>query len=72
MSTKQLKTISIDDNDIPKYYQLADVFVTSSKTETQGLTVLEAMAASKPVVAVDDESFRIVIRNEQDGILFNT
>ena len=30
------------------------------------------MAASKPVVAVDDESFRIVIRNEQDGILFNT
>ena len=59
-------------DEVPKYYQLADVFVTSSKTETQGLTVLEAMAASKPVVAVDDESFRIVIRNEQDGILFNT
>ena len=57
---------------VPLYYQLADVFVTASTTETQGLTVIEAMAASKPVVAINDESFRTVITNEQDGILFET
>ena len=56
--------------DVPKYYMLADAFVTASTTETQGLTVIEAMAASKPVVAINDESFKIVITNNQDGILF--
>ena len=58
-------------DEVPKYYMLADVFVTASTTETQGLTVIEAMAASKPVVAICDESFKIVINDGQDGILFN-
>ena len=58
--------------EVPKYYQLADVFVTASTTETQGLTVIEAMAASKPVVAIKDESFELVISNEQDGLLFTS
>ena len=56
----------------PLYYQLADVFVTASTSETQGLTVIEAMASSKPVVAIDDESFRLVIKDKQDGLLFRT
>lgn len=56
--------------DVPKYYQLADVFVTASTTETQGLTVIEAMAASKPVIAVKDESFELVIENGKDGLFF--
>lgn len=33
-------------------YAAADVFVFASKTETQGLVLLEAMAQSKPVVAL--------------------
>lgn len=56
--------------EIPKYYQLADIFVTASKTETQGLTVIEAMAASIPVVAIDDESFNTVIIDDLNGKLF--
>ncbi len=59
-------------DEVPKYYHLCDVFVTASTTETQGLTVLEAMAASKPVVAINDESFKLVINNKIDGILFNS
>lgn len=59
-------------DEVPKYYQLADVFVTSSKTETQGLTVIEAMAASKPVVAIKDESFELVMTDKQDGLFFTT
>lgn len=58
--------------EIPKYYHLASVFATASTTETQGLTVIEAMAASKPVVAIKDESFETVITNGQDGFLFET
>ena len=57
-------------DDIPKYYQLCDVFVTASTSETQGLTVIEAMAASKPVVAIKDESFELVITDKKDGLFF--
>ena len=52
------------------YYQIPDVFTTASKTETQGLTVLEAMAASLPVVALDDDAFREVVVDDYNGFLF--
>ncbi len=53
------------------YYQLADIFVTASQTETQGLTIIEALAAGIPVVAINDPAFREVI-NKNNGYLFNT
>lgn len=56
--------------EVPKYYRLASVFSTASKTETQGLTVIEAMAASIPVVCIDDESFRDVVVEGLNGYLF--
>ena len=56
--------------EIPKYYQVADIFATASRTETQGLTVIEAMAASIPVVAADDESFKNIIIDDLNGHLF--
>lgn len=56
--------------DIPNYYHMASCFATASHTETQGLTVIEAMAASLPVVALDDESFNTVIKDGLDGYLF--
>ena len=58
--------------EVTLYYQIADIFATASKSETQGLTVIEAMAASLPVVAVDDESFRNVIIDGLNGHLFDT
>lgn len=57
-------------NEVPLYYNIADIFVTASHTETQGLTVIEAMAASLPVVALDDESFKNVVIEELTGYLF--
>jgi 1,2-diacylglycerol 3-alpha-glucosyltransferase len=55
---------------ISLYYQLADVFTTASRSETQGLTVIEAMAASVPVVCADDESFKNVVIDDLNGFLF--
>ena len=56
---------------IGKYYAIADIFVTASTTETQGLTVIEAMAASIPVVAINDESFNQVVIDGLNGKIFN-
>lgn len=57
-------------DEVPLYYQLATVFATASLTETQGLTVIEAMAASKPVVAIDDEAFNSVVIDGLNGRIF--
>lgn len=57
-------------DDMPKYYQIADVFATASRSETQGLTVVEAMAAEIPVVCIDDDSFKIVVIDDLNGKLF--
>ena len=54
---------------VPLYYHLADIFVTASVTETQGLTVIEAIAASLPVVAINDDSFKTVITDDLNGYL---
>lgn len=64
-------TGAIPRDEMPYYYALGNVFVTASKSETQGLTVVEAMASSLPVVAVDDESFSTVVVSGLNGYLFN-
>lgn len=58
--------------DTPYYYHLADIFLTASTTETQGLTVIEAMAAEVTPICIDDESFRNTVINDLNGKLFTT
>ena len=58
-------------NEINYYYNIGNVFVTASTTETQGLTVIEAMAASLPVICINDESFQNTVVNGLNGYLFN-
>jgi len=58
--------------DVPKYYAISSVFSTASKSETQGLTVIEAMAASLPVVCVKDESFEDAVIDGLNGYFFKT
>ena len=57
-------------DDVPNYYHVADCFATASSTETQGLTIIEAMASKMPVIALDDEAFNTVIKDGFDGYLF--
>jgi 1,2-diacylglycerol 3-alpha-glucosyltransferase len=56
--------------EVPYYYAISDIFATNSDFETQGLTVIEAMAAGLPVVALDDDAFRNVVIDGLTGYLF--
>ena len=55
---------------ISSYYLISDIFATASRTETQGLTVIEAMAASLPVVCINDESFTDTVIDNLNGLIF--
>lgn len=57
----------VDRNDVAAYYHMADVFVNASTSETQGLTVIEALASSLPVVCLRDECFSRVVENGLNG-----
>lgn len=57
---------------VPYYYHLSNLFLTASHTETQGLTVIEAMASSVPPICIDDESFRNTVVDGLNGRIFNT
>jgi 1,2-diacylglycerol 3-alpha-glucosyltransferase len=50
-------------------YHAMDVFAFSSKSETQGLVLTEAMAAGVPAVALDAAGVRDVVRDEANGYL---
>ena len=56
--------------EIGRYYQMGDVFVGASLTETQGLTFEEAMAAQIPVVAKYDKNLDGIIRDKINGRFF--
>ena len=63
-------TGAIPHYDIPAYYAISNIFVSASVTETQGLTIIEAMASSVPVVCSNDEAFKDAVVDDLNGYLF--
>ena len=59
----------VDRTEIVGLYQASDIFIFASKTETQGLVAVEAMAAGNPVVAVKASGIEDMVRNNEDGFL---
>ncbi len=57
--------------DVPYYYQIADVFVSASLTETQGLTFMEAMVSDRIVLCRFDDNLAELIRHQQTGFIFS-
>ena len=55
--------------DVEKLLMVLDVFVSASETESFGLAIAEAMAASKPVVATATEGAQEVVVNQETGLL---
>jgi glycosyltransferase involved in cell wall biosynthesis len=50
-------------------YKAMDLFVFSSKSETQGMVLAEAMAAEIPVIALDASGTRDIIKDGENGRL---
>lgn len=55
---------------VPAYFNVFNVIVSFSKTETQGLTIIEGLAASKPTICIEDDSFKAMIEPNYNGYLF--
>ncbi|MDH0602077.1 glycosyltransferase family 4 protein, partial [Latilactobacillus sakei] len=52
MSEHVIFTGMIDNDDVSNYYHMADLFVSASDSESQGLTYIEAMAAEVKIVVM--------------------
>ena len=55
--------------DVMEVYRTAQLFVTASETETQGIVLIEAAATGLPLVAVDAGAVRELCQNRKNGIL---
>ena len=60
---------SVSNDCIGNYYRACDLFLFSSQSETQGIVLLEAMAAKKPVVAVKASGVIDVVKNNINGYI---
>ncbi len=58
-----------DINDLPKYYQAADLTVLSSTSESFGKVLVEANAAGKPVIATTTTGAKEIIQDGHNGYL---
>lgn len=65
---------NVDAELLPDYYRAADVVLAFSHSpyETEGLSILEAMACGVPVVASDWSGFRELVRDGETGFLAPT
>lgn len=59
----------LKDEALVNAYHALDAFVFASKSETQGLVLAEAMAAGRPVVALDAPGAREIVRDGENGRL---
>lgn len=62
----------VEPHEVNRFYQLGDVFVSASTSETQGLTYIEAAANGLPLVCKRDPCLHGVIINGVNGYEFET
>lgn len=61
----------ISEKALPEYFSTADLFLFSSASETFGIVLAQALAAGKPVVALDSTCVAEVIKHDYNGIILN-
>lgn len=52
---------------LPWYYQASDLFLFTSKTDTQAIVIYEALASGLPVIAVESLASKAIIKNGVNG-----
>ncbi len=62
----------IPEEEIPKYFAAADIFVFTSEDETFGIVLAQAMAASLPIVAIGSSAVTEVVDNGKTGLTVNS
>lgn len=60
----------VSPNEVYRYYDISDVFVTASTSETQGLTYIEALCMGLPVICRYDPCIDGVIESGKNGITY--
>ncbi len=58
---------AVQPEEMALWYNLGDAFLFASKSETQGMVILEAMSAGLPVVAVRSSGIEDVVRDGLNG-----
>ena len=61
----------VPDEELPRFYNAADIAVSASRFETQGLSILEAMASGKTVACRNGRAFAEIVRDGVNGYLFD-
>lgn len=69
ISDKVVFTGRVIGKDLPQLYRTGDVFAITSKTETQSIVLLEAMATGLPAVAVKAGAIPELVHNGENGYL---
>ena len=59
---------NVEQDQVARYFAAADLFSFASANETQGLVVLEAMAAGTPTVVVNEGGIKDFVRDGENGI----
>lgn len=80
MLVDQVERLSLEDNviftgnvehtDVGNYYRMADLFVSASDTEAQGLTYVEAMAAGTKSVVFSTDYTEDLFNDAEFGVTF--
>lgn len=69
ISDEVIFTGMIQNEELASYFGAADAFLFASKTETQGIVVLEAFVGATPVLAVRASGVEDLVTTEVNGIL---
>lgn len=71
MDDKVVFTGFVPDEELPAFYNAADIAVSASKFETQGLSILEAMASGRTVACRNGRAFTEIVKDGENGYLFD-